>query len=62
MTRDEAVERVGYAPADHAVPDERAVASCEAPAGEALGLRERREQRRRRGVVERQDRQAPANV
>jgi hypothetical protein len=62
VTCDESVEGVGHAPADHAVSDERAVAAREAPAGEALGLWERGEQRRRCGVVERQDRQAPAGI
>jgi hypothetical protein len=38
VTRDEAVERVGHPPADHAVSDKRAVGTRETPAGEALVL------------------------
>ena len=62
MPRDECVRRIGHAPADDAVAQERAVATREAPAREALGLWERLEQGARGDVVEREDRQPLAAI
>ena len=59
---DEAVERVGDASTEDAVSEERAVTARQAPARKPLVLWKGREQNRRRGVVERKDREALAEV
>jgi hypothetical protein len=60
MTRDEAIRRVREAPADPAVAGQRAVAVHEAPARDALVVRERGEERTGSRVVERKHRESPA--
>lgn len=62
MCGDDAVEGVGDASSSDRVPDERAVAPCQAPAREALVLRKRLEQRDGLGILERQERKPLAAV
>jgi hypothetical protein len=62
VSGDQAVDRVGNASTDDPVPDERAVASRQPPAREALVVGKRLEQRRRLGILERQERKPLAAV
>ena len=60
--REPSVERVGDATTHACVADERSVSPHEAPAREAFGLGQPFEERLRRNVVEREDREALAAV
>jgi hypothetical protein len=62
VPRHQPVERVRNGPADPCVACERSVMPHESPAREALLGRESGDERARRGVVEREDRQPAASI